>query len=213
MVTLLVTGGGGGGGGESASSTGIGNPGANGTNTGTGGAGGTGNATGGDGGRGADDDGNPNSSAGVTPGGGGGGRGDNNGNDTNGANGQVILTWTVCTPPAAPGVISPVNYCLNTAAIPLTATGTGSFLWYTLPSGGTGSLIAPTPLTTALGTTSYYVSQTVGCEGPRSQIDVIVRGLPNASVTAQSDITCFAGNDGSITIQASGGTAPYSLFS
>ena len=110
----------------------------------------------------------------MTPGGGGGGRGDNNGNDTNGANGQVILTWTVCIPPAAPGVTSPVNYCLNATASPLTATGTG-LLWYTGPTGGTGSPTAPTPSTTSVGTSSYYVSQTVGCEGPRSQIDVIVQ--------------------------------------
>jgi trimeric autotransporter adhesin len=110
--------------------------------------------------------------------------------------------------PAAPGVTSPVNYCLDATAVPLTATGTG-LLWYTAASGGSGSSTAPTPSTAAGGTTSYWVSQTLsGCESPRAQIDVIVHA-PSSSVTGQSNVSCFGGNDGSITIQASGGTAPY----
>jgi hypothetical protein len=145
--------------------------------------------------------------AGVAPGGGGGGgKGTNNGGL--GGAGQVVLTYTVCTPPAAPIVTSPVNYCINTTAIPLTATGS-NLKWYDAPSGGNLLPGAPTPITTTTGTTSYYVSQTIGCEGPRALIDVIVHALPGASVSGQSDISCFAGSDGSITIQATGGTGPY----
>ena len=124
---------------------------------------------------------------------------------------DVTLSGTVvCTPPAAPVVTSPVNYCLNSTAIPLTATGSG-LLWYTVPTGGTGSSTAPTPLTTIAGTISYYVSKTIVCEGSRAQINVIVRALPVSSVNSQSNISCFAVNDGTITASASGGTGPYTF--
>lgn len=79
-----------------------------------------------------------------------------------------------CTPPSAPTVVSPVNYAVGATASPLTATGTG-LLWYTAATGGTGSATAPTPSTTTVGTTSYFVSQTVSsCEGARAEIVVSV---------------------------------------
>ncbi len=74
---------------------------------------------------------------------------------------------------ATPTTSSPVNYCQNAAAVALTATGTG-LLWYTTASGGTGSTTAPTPPTTAVGSTTYYVSQTIGCESPRLPVVVNV---------------------------------------
>jgi hypothetical protein len=153
--------------------------------------------------------------AGAAPsGGGGGGRATagfyststNNGGI--GGAGQVVITYTACTPPAAPSVTTPVKYCLNSTASQLTATGSG-LLWYTVSTGGTGSSIAPTPSTSSTGTTSYYVSQTIGCEGPRAQIDVNVNPSPSSSVTGQTNVTCYAGTDGTITISASGGTDPY----
>ena len=122
--------------------------------------------------------------------------------------GIVNVTTGTCTPPAAPAVSTPVTYCQNSTATPLTATGS-SLLWYTTPTGGTGSSTAPAPATTTAATTPYYVSQTVGCESPRAQIDVIVRPSPLSSVTSQTNITCNAANDGTISLSASGGTGPY----
>ena len=104
--------GGGGGGGASASSAGVGNPGANGASNGVGGAGGTGNAGGGDGGQGSDNDGTRDSSNGINPGGGGGGRGDYSGSNRNGADGLVIITWTI-----------PSGYCSGNAIAILSQTG------------------------------------------------------------------------------------------
>ncbi|MBS1925527.1 MAG: hypothetical protein JST57_05965, partial [Bacteroidetes bacterium] len=99
---------------------------------------------------------------------------------------RVYTNQPSCTT-AAPSVSSPVNYCQNAAATPLTATGTG-LLWYTTATGGTGSATAPTPSTTTVGSTSYYVSQTVGgCEGPRAEIVVTISGLP-AAPTATTTI-------------------------
>lgn len=122
-------------------------------------------------------------------------------------NWSIYATYSACTPPSAPTVTSPVPYCINSTASPLTATGT-NLLWYTTAAGGTGSSTAPTPSTAIAGTTSYYVSQNTGCEGPRAQIDVVVHSLPTASAT-KTDISCFNTNTGQIIVTGSGGTIPY----
>ena len=85
---------------------------------------------------------------------------------------------------AAPTATSPVNYCQNAVATPLQATGTG-LLWYTVATGGTGSTTAPTPSTATIGSTTYYVSQTIGCESPRLPITVnITASTPAPTVTS-----------------------------
>lgn len=93
-------------------------------------------------------------------------------------NACVAASYTTvpgCATPA-PSVISPVNYVVGQSAQPLSATGV-ALKWYTSPSGGTGSSLVTTPITTTPGTTLYYVSQTLnGCEGPRAIIQVIVSG-------------------------------------
>jgi hypothetical protein len=118
---------------------------------------------------------------------------------------------TVIPLPDAPTVTSPVHYCLNATASPLTASGSG-LLWYTDPAGGTGSSTAPTPSTASAGTVSYYVSQTVGCESPRAQIDVIVHLLPSASAS-KTDVSCFNTNTGQIVVSGSGGSNSYTYYS
>jgi hypothetical protein len=125
--------------------------------------------------------------------------------------GIVNVTTGTCTSPAPPTVTTPVKYCQNATVTALTASGT-SLLWYTTATGGSGSATAPTPGTTTVGTTPYYVSQTVGCESQRSEIDVVINASPVSSVTGQTNITCNAAGDGTITISATGGTGTY-LFS
>jgi gliding motility-associated-like protein len=93
---------------------------------------------------------------------------------------RASIIVTVNITPAAPTVTSPVVYCQLATATALTAAGT-NLLWYTTPTGGTGSATAPTPITTAVGTTNYYVSATTGtCEGPRALIAVTVNATPLA---------------------------------
>jgi gliding motility-associated-like protein len=95
---------------------------------------------------------------------------------------RTAIVVTVGGPPAAP-TTSPVSYCQNSTASALTATGSG-LLWYTAPTGGTGNTVAPTPSTTTVGTTTYYVSQSNGCESPRAAIVVTVGGPPAAPTTS-----------------------------
>ncbi|WP_339622500.1 choice-of-anchor J domain-containing protein [uncultured Winogradskyella sp.] len=77
-----------------------------------------------------------------------------------------------------PTVESPVEYCLGDAAEVLTASSLGAYslIWYAQAVGGTGNVTAPTPDTSVVNTTSYYVAfvDVEGCEGPRAEIVVIV---------------------------------------
>jgi hypothetical protein len=103
---------------------------------------------------------------------------------------RAVIAVIVNPLPSAPTVTSPVNYCQNATASALTAIGT-NLKWYTAASGGTGSPTAPTPLTTTVGTTTYYVSQTVsGCESARASIDVIINAIPAAPVVTSPVTYC-----------------------
>jgi len=122
--------------------------------------------------------------------------------------GIVNVTTSTCTPPAAPTVTSPVSYCIGSTASQLTATGS-NLLWYAASTGGSGSATAPTPVITSVGTIGYFVSQTIGCEGPRAEIDVVVNPTPSTTVNGSTNITCNGANDGTITIAVNGGTPDY----
>ncbi len=87
---------------------------------------------------------------------------------------SVLVTIKPISP--APIVISPLEFCQNTVAPQLTATGV-NLQWYDAANGGTGSSTAPIPATTTPGTTFFYVTQnSTGCESsPRTAITVTVK--------------------------------------
>ncbi|MGN6646449.1 MAG: hypothetical protein ACTHJT_07960, partial [Cytophaga sp.] len=105
----------------------------------------------------------------------------------------------------APTVTAAVSYCQNATAVALTATGT-ALKWYADNMTTTPLAAAPVPSTTATGTTSYYVSQTLnGCEGPRAVITVTVNALPAATITAATATTFCTG--GSVVLTSSAGSS------
>jgi gliding motility-associated-like protein len=77
-------------------------------------------------------------------------------------------------------------------------------LWYANASGGTGSFTAPVPSTATNGTTTYYVSQTSGCESPRAAITVTVNTNPTVAIQPVTGNLC-AGN--TVTLDASGASS------
>jgi hypothetical protein len=93
---------------------------------------------------------------------------------------QMVIT--VLPQPAAPTVVSPVLYCQNATATPLTANGT-NLLWYTSPGDLTGDPTAPTPSTAMTGSTSFFVTQTIPT-------------TPFVSTLAPGDIAIIALKDG-----------------
>ncbi|MGV8947174.1 MAG: DUF6443 domain-containing protein [Lutibacter sp.] len=87
---------------------------------------------------------------------------------------EIIYTITSADTPLPPEVTSSVTYNENDTAMPLTAIGT-NLLWYATATGGVGTGAAPIPNTSAIGNTSYYVSQTVNeLESNRAEIVVTV---------------------------------------
>lgn len=114
---------------------------------------------------------------------------------------------TIDTLPPAPGVTSPVIYCIGATASPLSATGTG-LLWYASATGGSGSTTAPTPGTGSTGSTTYYVSQknsTTGCESPRSSITVTINDLPAAPTASATTLTyCQASSATALSASGTG---------
>jgi hypothetical protein len=115
------------------------------------------------------------------------------------------VTLTVNARPISPGATATASYCQNATASPLSATGTG-LQWYSVPTGGTVLTTTPTPITTAIGTTNYYVSQTTnGCESNRAMIAVSVNAAPTATITPAGATTFCTG--GSVVLTASAGSS------
>lgn len=84
-----------------------------------------------------------------------------------------------------PTVNSPVYYCQNSTAVPLTASASAgsTLIWYgTNSSGDTGSSTAPIPSTATVGTTSYYVSQTNGVT-QSTRNSIVVNVVANNAAT------------------------------
>jgi len=127
------------------------------------------------------------------------------GTDNLGCNKSESIIITVNAIPNPPTVIN-VSYCQNQTTSALTATGS-NLLWYNSATGGTGSSTAPIPSTANIGTTSYFVSQTVsGCESSRAEIVVTVNSGP--SVNTINDVTICSGQSvNTITFSGTSGAA------
>ena len=99
------------------------------------------------------------------------------------------VTIEVVKQPDAPKADS-VEYCIGGIAQQLTAVGT-DLKWYYVPTGGIATTIAPTPNTSVLGITHYYVSQTLnGCESPRDTLTVKVDSLVKVRIAFSDRFFC-----------------------
>jgi len=108
---------------------------------------------------------------------------------------KAKITVRVNTTPAVPTTTTPIVYCQNATAVALTATAslsTDTLKWYNASS--TALSGAPTPSTTATGSTTYYVSARNGlaCESAKQAITVTVNTTPTTP-TATTPITYCQG--------------------
>jgi len=82
---------------------------------------------------------------------------------------------------SSPEVLTAVNYCINAPATALTATASvGATLnWYGKDqTGGEASSVPTIPSTSLVGSTTYYVSQSIGvCESARVPITVTINDV------------------------------------
>jgi gliding motility-associated-like protein len=112
----------------------------------------------------------------------------------------VITVYPVTNPPLVnPSII----YCQNETTAPLSATGS-NLLWYTGAGATAGFSTAPTPVSAIVGSTDYYVTQTLNtCESVRSVITVTVNPIPATPVVPL--IAVFRCGTGPVALKA---TAP-----
>jgi len=120
---------------------------------------------------------------------------------------RTIVTATINPPPTAPSTTG-ANNC-GSGTVTLNASGgvAGQYRWYTVATGGTalaGQTVATYTTPTLTGTTNYYVAINNGtCESNRTLVTATINPLPTAPSTTGAS-SC---GSGSVTLNASGGTA------
>ncbi|QMW03026.1 Ig-like domain-containing protein [Spirosoma foliorum] len=123
---------------------------------------------------------------------------------------RAFISVTVNAKPVAPTTNS-IILCQNANSVSLqTGVTSGSNLkWYNAQTGGTLYTGTPALSTSAVGVTTYYVSQTSnGCESDRSAVVVTIKALPVApTVTPNPQLLCQSSVPSSLTATTStGGT-------
>lgn len=102
---------------------------------------------------------------------------------------RLHLHITVTARPAAPSV-APVHHCQYILAPPLIAGAAGTLTWYG-PGPTAGYPVAPTPVTTVTGSTSYFVTQTVsGCTSDSAELIVTIDSTPVTPVAFTNNPAC-----------------------
>jgi hypothetical protein len=118
---------------------------------------------------------------------------------------------TYCNTPPIPVAGNNGPVCSGSPLLLSASAISGATYLWTGPNGFTSTLQNPTvsgSATTAMAGT-YYVTATVGgCSSLTGSTTAVVLQT-SVSVNGQTNISCFGGNDGTITILASGGSAPY----
>lgn len=110
--------------------------------------------------------------------------------------------------PANP-IVFDIKYCKGDLAQQLGAIG-DSLRWYNTANGGVGSPIAPTPNTTIVGATDYWVARinTAGtCESVRKKINIAINPLPGASLTLHTKPNILPGDTAVLKARADSGSA------
>ncbi|WP_373515859.1 hypothetical protein, partial [Persicitalea sp.] len=102
-----------------------------------------------------------------------------------------------------PGVTTPVEYCQNVSAQPLSAQGR-DLKWYREPAAAESQTTPFTPFTANVGSYAFYVTQTGtnGCESPKEKIDVRIKPLPSATISGDNSISLGASSQ--ITVAFTG---------
>lgn len=127
--------------------------------------------------------------------------------DANGCVGSSTLSITQPTA-ALSGVISnstnPGCGSSNGSATVTASGGTPAYTYSWVPNGGSGNSAS----NLSSGSNSVTITDANGCTNT-VVVTLSSAGGPTLSVASQSNVTCFGTNTGSATINATGGTGPY----
>ena len=123
------------------------------------------------------------------------------------------VTISGCSPPATPTAGNNGPICVGSTLNLNTSTVSGAVYSWTGPNSFTSALQSPTITNATIASTgTYSIIITVnGCTSTAGTTTATVNPRPVASVSDHSNISCFAGSDGTITVSASGGSSPYTF--
>ena len=127
--------------------------------------------------------------------------------DANGC--TTTQTITITQPAAINATTSSVTATCNSSNGSATVTASGgtgpyTYLW---SSGGTGF----TEINLAAGTYTVTITDANGCTSTAT-VTVANASGPTVQLTSQTNVSCFGGNDGSATVNVTGGTGPYTYL-
>ena len=93
--------------------------------------------------------------------------------------------------PDPPTVNSPVNLCqyYNPTRLFALASPGHTLIWYDTNSGGIGSIVPPLPITTNVGTFTYYVSQTDGVT-ESARVPIVVNVVSTNGISIELVLKC-----------------------
>jgi len=122
--------------------------------------------------------------------------------------GRIGITVTTNPIPVAPSVDAAGPYCEGQTVPALSATGQ-SLRWYgTNATGGTGSTQATVPASNAVGTQTYYVTQTVSsCESERASVQIRIKDTPDRPGTSSLEF-CQNSSAPALTASLVSGASP-----
>ncbi|MBW8050657.1 MAG: T9SS type A sorting domain-containing protein, partial [Cytophagales bacterium] len=125
--------------------------------------------------------------------------------DINGCSAASAPTSVTVNPnPAVPVITTsgPTSFCVGDS-ITLTSSPENSYLW------STGAAAQSITVSTN-GSYSVTVTDINSCSSTSAPTSVTVNPLPTAVLSSSTNVSCNGGSDGTATVNASGGTSPYS---
>ena len=128
-----------------------------------------------------------------------------NGATSNWLAGSPVITGS--TIPVAP-TANNQTFCTASTVNDLIPAPSATTNWYNSATSSTA--LNPTD---AITTNTYYVTSVnaAGCESDRVAVNVTVSNF-TVTITSQNNVSCYGGNDGSVSLSVSGGVAPYTIL-
>jgi len=129
--------------------------------------------------------------------------------DANGCSNTDAISITINSVPTAYAGPN-INTCFgfNTT---LNASGGSSYSW--IPSSGLSNPNISNPIANPTSTTTYTLSVTGanGCSDTAT-MNITVNSLPVANISSQTNINCFGGSSGSVSVTVTAGNLPYTYL-
>src|SRR5207237_6459773 len=120
--------------------------------------------------------------------------------------------FTITLPDAPPisSITSQTNVgCFGGSTGSVTVAGSGGTPSYTYSIDGTNFGVSGTFNNLAAGPYTVIIKDAHGCTTTQAVTITQTASAVSSSISSQTNVACFGGSNGSVTVAGSGGTAPY----